>query len=316
MPPTPESEYEPKANVSKCPLCKTGFGLTTWKYHCAWCGKVVCDDCSPRTFSLPPVHEEPHRVCNSCVPEAAAFAAQHHGKSGGGGGGGRVLGGGSSRGTEEEERAKRAQILAERMKKSAPPARQGSTGFGAGETEREMQARIREEIRKRDEERDRQARKAAATAAGVSQGQLPQGQSGSDATHSGVQSDSNAPTTDTGDAPPPTISADNDVNGDCDHATRPSAEPVGAASKEPPQSQSERKTNPALEAALRRQQQSAGSRGPAAAPVDPEKARLLRTIQEKLKQKSEDEPFGLRSMDVAKLRIYLRHLEEAGHLRR
>ena len=269
MPPTPESKYQPKKKVDACPYCKMSFGLTTWKYHCGWCGSVVCDNCSPKTFHLPPVHPESIRVCNKCVTDASNYAAQHQTR----GTAGRVLGGGTERGTEEEEREKRAKIIADRMKKSAPPSRQTSSAF-AEDPDKEAQIRIREEIRRRDEERERQARAAKKTA--VPAAVVPE-----------VTESSAASST-----PPKTSPEPEPI------ARQPSTDGPGGEG---------RKANPALAAMLRRQQ-SAGSR-PTAAPQDPEKAKLLRIIGEKLKIKNEEEPFGLRSMDVTKLRIYLRHLE-------
>ena len=65
-------------------------------------------------------------------------------------------------------------------------------------------------------------------------------------------------------------------------------------------------SNRALEAALRRQQSTqlvTSSSG------DSEKMQLLLTIQKLLQKKKQDEPFGLRSMDSTKLRMYLNHLQ-------
>jgi hypothetical protein len=271
MPPTPESKYQPKKKVDACPYCKVSFGLTIWKYHCGWCGSVVCDNCSPKTFHLPPVHPESIRVCDKCVTEASNYAAEHQPR---GTTGGRVLGGGTERGSEEEEREKRAKIIADRMKKNALPSRQTSA-FAEG-SDKEAQIRIREEIRRRDEERERQA--LAAKKAAVLPPVVAEVAPAAEATSS---------------TPPKTSPEPEPI------ARQPSSDGPGGEG---------RKTNPALEAMLRRQQQSAGSR-PNAGPQDPEKAKLLRIIGEKLKIRNEEEPFGLRSMDVAKLRIYLRHLE-------
>ncbi|SCU68814.1 uncharacterized protein TEOVI_000526900 [Trypanosoma equiperdum] len=67
--------------------------------------------------------------------------------------------------------------------------------------------------------------------------------------------------------------------------------------------------NPVLEAAMRRRQQHMLGVGPNTVNSE-EKIRLLTEITTILKQRGEDEPFGLRSMDETKLRVYLRHIRE------
>ena len=68
--------------------------------------------------------------------------------------------------------------------------------------------------------------------------------------------------------------------------------------------------NPMLEAAMRRQAAAA-----AGAPAgqrktdDPEKLQLLAQINAILHRRGESEPFGLRAMDNAKLRVYLKNLK-------
>jgi hypothetical protein len=62
--------------------------------------------------------------------------------------------------------------------------------------------------------------------------------------------------------------------------------------------------NPSLEAALRRQDQSL-HKGSAVG----EKLQLLNAIIGILQKRGEDEPFGLRSMEVVKLRSYLVYLD-------
>lgn len=79
--------------------------------------------------------------------------------------------------------------------------------------------------------------------------------------------------------------------------------PATAAS--PPTGES----NPVLAAALRRQQQQQGTMRPAPS-MDPERQQILLEIQTLLRSKNEEEPFGLRSMDAVKMRLYLKHLRE------
>ena len=78
--------------------------------------------------------------------------------------------------------------------------------------------------------------------------------------------------------------------------------------REEPQARQEG-SNPMLEAALRRQQQrnEGSSNQPAA---DPEKAALLSQIAAVYRGRGDTEPFGLRSMDVPRLRLHLKHLQD------
>lgn len=65
--------------------------------------------------------------------------------------------------------------------------------------------------------------------------------------------------------------------------------------------------NAVLAAALKREQQ--GKRPQPSGPqMDPERRKILEEIQAILRQRDEDEPFGLRAMDATKMRIYLKDL--------
>ena len=83
---------------------------------------------------------------------------------------------------------------------------------------------------------------------------------------------------------------------------KPSA-PV--TTSDPPTAAGGGSSNPVLDAALRRQQSSQLAGGPR---VDPEKQLLLAEIHQVLVSRGEEEPFGLRSMEPTKLRLYLNHL--------
>ncbi|CAG9583776.1 conserved hypothetical protein [Leishmania major strain Friedlin] len=100
---------------------------------------------------------------------------------------------------------------------------------------------------------------------------------------------------------------------------RASASPPAAPPPLPANSGSqERLVNPALEAAMRRQQQQQahGRTAPTlpAANMSPEKTRLLCEIEALLAKHLEDPPFGLRAADEAKLHGYLQFLKKKYHL--
>ena len=69
-------------------------------------------------------------------------------------------------------------------------------------------------------------------------------------------------------------------------------------------------SNPMLEAALRRQQAQGGGAASGQKTDDPERLSLLAQIGTALQKKNQTEPFGLRSMETHKLRMYLRHLQQ------
>jgi hypothetical protein len=75
-------------------------------------------------------------------------------------------------------------------------------------------------------------------------------------------------------------------------------------------SASDEPINPVLAAALKREQQ--GKRPDGGPQMDPERKRLLSEIQAVLRQREEEEPFGLRALDATKLRMYLRDLTARG----
>ncbi|KAI1498285.1 FYVE zinc finger-domain-containing protein [Biscogniauxia marginata] len=92
--------WQPDAEVTYCPICRTQFSIFVRKHHCRKCGRVVCNSCSPHRIILPhqfivrPPGERIHypgysfiageggiaefsslgggervRLCNPCVPD-------------------------------------------------------------------------------------------------------------------------------------------------------------------------------------------------------------------------------------------------------
>ncbi|KAK0657332.1 FYVE zinc finger-domain-containing protein [Cercophora newfieldiana] len=92
--------WQPDAEVTYCPICRTQFSFFIRKHHCRKCGRVVCNDCSPHHIILPfeyivrpPWDQRPRnpryssgflsgdgqspdfsggervRLCNPCVPD-------------------------------------------------------------------------------------------------------------------------------------------------------------------------------------------------------------------------------------------------------
>ncbi|CAG7940217.1 unnamed protein product [Penicillium salamii] len=45
--------WQPDAEVSECPICKTVFSFWHRKHHCRKCGRVVCAACSPHRITIP-----------------------------------------------------------------------------------------------------------------------------------------------------------------------------------------------------------------------------------------------------------------------
>ncbi len=53
--------------ASACPMCSRQFNMITRKHHCRSCGKIFCNKCSRKRFSLPDVDPKtPQRVCEPC----------------------------------------------------------------------------------------------------------------------------------------------------------------------------------------------------------------------------------------------------------
>ena len=46
-------QWQPDAEVNRCPICHTTFGLFYRKHHCRKCGRVVCANCSPHRITIP-----------------------------------------------------------------------------------------------------------------------------------------------------------------------------------------------------------------------------------------------------------------------
>ena len=321
--PTKEKDFEDGASVKACGICKAAFGVTKWRHNCRWCGEVVCDDCSTARIALPPMYPSEVRVCDLCKVPATTYAAK---------GGPRRLGTAaeaavpsssaaatsapataSGAANSDAEREKRAAALAARLGRGAGAGSAASRGRGAGgggggmvapnatfasaeeeEAERRRQREVRQRIYERDMAKERQE-KEAATASAAAQPSRP-----AEAPASTVEVSAEAP---------PEPSGSNSVAEPEQPSVAPTPAPAAAASRAPAPG-----SNPMLEAALRRQAAAKGRSNatPAsAASVDPERTALLARISQALAQRRQDEPFGLRSMETPKLRVYLRHLEDS-----
>ncbi|KAL2757591.1 hypothetical protein ACRALDRAFT_2057298 [Sodiomyces alcalophilus JCM 7366] len=45
--------WQPDAEVTFCPICRTQFSFFIRKHHCRKCGRVVCNSCSPHRITIP-----------------------------------------------------------------------------------------------------------------------------------------------------------------------------------------------------------------------------------------------------------------------
>lgn len=45
--------WQPDAEVTFCPICRTQFSFFVRKHHCRKCGRVVCNSCSPHRITIP-----------------------------------------------------------------------------------------------------------------------------------------------------------------------------------------------------------------------------------------------------------------------
>ncbi|KAK7970049.1 FYVE zinc finger-domain-containing protein [Apiospora saccharicola] len=45
--------WQPDAEVTLCPICRTQFSIFVRKHHCRKCGRVVCANCSPHRITIP-----------------------------------------------------------------------------------------------------------------------------------------------------------------------------------------------------------------------------------------------------------------------
>mgnify|MGYP001305723437 CR=1 FL=1 len=50
MTPTPNSAWQPDSGASECPLCSQEFTTFKRRHHCRRCGRVVCHECSKRSW--------------------------------------------------------------------------------------------------------------------------------------------------------------------------------------------------------------------------------------------------------------------------
>ena len=55
-----ERDWSPDSSNPECKICRKTFTFTRRRHHCRFCGKVVCDACSPRTL-------DSNRICNLCL---------------------------------------------------------------------------------------------------------------------------------------------------------------------------------------------------------------------------------------------------------
>ncbi|EHK15429.1 uncharacterized protein TRIVIDRAFT_214807 [Trichoderma virens Gv29-8] len=58
--------WQPDAEVTYCPICRTQFSIFVRKHHCRKCGRVVCNSCSPHRIIIP--HQFIVRAPGSEVP--------------------------------------------------------------------------------------------------------------------------------------------------------------------------------------------------------------------------------------------------------
>ncbi|CRK47095.1 hypothetical protein BN1723_007353 [Verticillium longisporum] len=105
--------WQPDAEVTFCPICRTQFSFFVRKHHCRKCGRVVCNACSPHRITIPyqyivqPIEQPRHaaqrypsslisgeggyadfsslgggervRLCNPCVPDPNTSPPQPRG---------------------------------------------------------------------------------------------------------------------------------------------------------------------------------------------------------------------------------------------
>jgi len=62
-----------EAYVAACRVCERTFNALAGRtsYHCRYCGRCICGDCSPSTLRLPDEGVLPVRVCTPCYEELA-----------------------------------------------------------------------------------------------------------------------------------------------------------------------------------------------------------------------------------------------------
>lgn len=69
-------QWQPDAEVTKCPICGTTFSFWYRKHHCRKCGRVVCASCSPHRITIPRqfIVRDPNRshASSSLIPPRAA----------------------------------------------------------------------------------------------------------------------------------------------------------------------------------------------------------------------------------------------------
>ncbi|PWY77062.1 FYVE-domain-containing protein [Aspergillus heteromorphus CBS 117.55] len=68
-------QWQPDAEVAKCPICGAAFSFFYRKHHCRKCGRVVCSSCSPHRITIPRqfiVHDPSRSHASSIIIPPAA----------------------------------------------------------------------------------------------------------------------------------------------------------------------------------------------------------------------------------------------------
>lgn len=75
--------WQPDAEVTMCPICRTQFSFFIRKHHCRKCGRVVCNSCSPHRITIPYQYivQQPSEGASSGSGIRPSFGAQRDGGS-------------------------------------------------------------------------------------------------------------------------------------------------------------------------------------------------------------------------------------------
>lgn len=61
-------EWMRDSDSDKCQVCNKEFGMTRWRHHCRYCGRLVCSSCSNQEKMSPRIgYTEPVRICDTCL---------------------------------------------------------------------------------------------------------------------------------------------------------------------------------------------------------------------------------------------------------